>query len=109
MDGPFTPLTVPEEVEQLVAQSAQHPVIMFKHDTSCHISRAAYGEMQQITQDVAIIDVAREKDLSHDIAERVGVQHASPQVLVIRDGHAVWSASQYDITHDAVAQAVVQA
>lgn len=109
MDGPFTPVTGREAVEQLIAQSAQHPVIVFKHDTSCHISRAAYGEMQQITQDVAIIDVARETDLSHEIAERMGVKHESPQVLVIRDGHAVWSASHYDITHDAVAQAMVQA
>ncbi len=109
MDGPFTPLTRREEVEQLVAHSAQHPVIVFKHDTDCRISRAAYGEMQQITQDVAIIDVAREKELSHEIAERMRVKHESPQVLVIRDGHAVWSASHYDITHDAVAQAMVQA
>ncbi len=109
MDDPFTPVTGREAVEQLIAQSAQHPVIVFKHDTDCRISRAAYGEMQQITQDVAIIDVAREKELSHEIAERMGVQHESPQVLVIHDGHAVWSASHYDITHAAVAQALVQA
>ncbi len=109
MERPFTPVTGREAVEQLVAESAQHPVIVFKHDTSCHISRAAYGEMQQITQEVAIIDVAREKDLSLEIAERMGVKHESPQVLVIRDGHAVWSASHYDITHDAVAQALMQA
>ena len=109
MESPCTPVTGRAQVDQLVAQSAQHPVIVFKHDTSCRISRAAYGEMQQITQDVAIIDVAREKDLSHEIADRTGVKHESPQVLVIRDGHAVWSASHYDITHDAIAQAMVQA
>ena len=108
MDSPFRPVTVREEVEQLIAQSAQHPVIVFKHDTNCRISRAAYDEMQQITQEVAIIDVAREKDLSRDIAERMGVKHESPQVLVIRDGRAVWSASHYDITFDAVARAMVQ-
>ncbi len=107
MERPFTPVTGREAVEPLVAESAQYPVIVFKHDPSCPISRAVYGEMQQLRQDVALIDVAREKDLSHEIAERVGVKHASPQVLVIRDGHAVWSASHYDITHDAVAQAVV--
>jgi bacillithiol system protein YtxJ len=109
MDSPFTAVTGPEEVEQLVAHSARQPVIVFKHDTSCPISRAAYGEMQQLTQDVAIIDVAHEKDLSYEIAERMGVKHESPQVLVIHDGHAVWSASHYDITHAAVAQALVQA
>ncbi len=109
MERPFTPVTGREAVEQLVAESAQHPVIVFKHDPSCPISRAVSGEMQQLRQDVALIDVAREQNLSHALAERIGVKHASPQVLVIRDGHAVWSASQYAITHDAVAQAVVHA
>jgi bacillithiol system protein YtxJ len=109
MERPFIPMTGQAAVEQLVDQSAQHPVIVFKHDTSCPISRAAYGEMQQFTQDVALIDVAREYDLSQAIAERMGVAHASPQVLVLRDGQAAWSASHYDITHDAVTQALGQA
>ncbi len=109
MESPCTPVTGRAQVAQLVAQSAQHPVILFKHDTSCPISQAAYRELQQLTQDVALIDVAREHDLSQELAERIGVQHESPQVLVIRDGHAVWSASQYAITHDAVAQAVAHA
>ena len=109
MESPCTPVTGRAQVDQLVAQSAQHPVILFKHDTSCPISQAAYRELQQFTQDVALIDVAREHDLSQELAERIGVQHESPQVLVIRDGHAVWPASQYAITQDAVAQAVAHA
>lgn len=109
MERPFTPLTGRAEVEELITQSAQQPVIVFKHDTSCPISRAAYGELQQLTQDVAVIDVARQKDLSAEIAERMGVQHASPQVLILHNGQAVWSASLYDIKHEAVTQAMHQA
>jgi bacillithiol system protein YtxJ len=108
MESPCTPVTGRAQVAQLVAQSAQHPVIMSKHDTSCPISQAAYRELQQLIRDVAMIDVARDNDLSHELAEQVGVQHESPQVLVLRDGHAVWSASPYAITQDAVAQAVGQ-
>ncbi len=106
MDSPFTPVTSRDDVEQLFARSAERPVIVFKHDTTCPISRAAYGQMQQVAQDVAIVDV--EHDVSDEVADRTGVRHESPQVIVVRDGQAVWSASHYDITEDAVTQAVSQ-
>jgi bacillithiol system protein YtxJ len=109
MEHPFSPLTGQDELEKLIADSGQHPRIVFKHDTSCPISRAAYGQLQQITEQVAVIDVARQKDLSAEIAERTGVQHASPQVLIFHNGQAVWSASQYDITEAAVTQAMEHA
>lgn len=104
MERPFLPVTTSDAIEDLFTQSAEHPVILFKHDTSCPISRAAYREMQQATQDVAVIDVAQAKELSDDIAARTGITHESPQVIVVRDGKAVWSASHYDITYAAVAQ-----
>lgn len=108
MDHPFIAMTGRAAVEQLVAQSAQQPVIVFKHDPSCPISRAAYGEMQQLTEQVALVDVARDQELSYALADELGVKHESPQVVVIRDGQAMWSASHYDITHDAVVQALAQ-
>lgn len=108
MERPFIPVTTPEAVENLFAQSREHPVILFKHDTSCPISKAAYGELQQMTQDVAIIDVAQAQDLSDDIEARTGITHESPQVIVLRDGKAVWSASHYDITYAAVAESGLQ-
>jgi bacillithiol system protein YtxJ len=108
MERPFLPVTTPAAVEDLFVQSAEHPVILLKHDPSCPISQAAYQDMQQATQDVAIIDVARAPDLSGDIAARTGVTHESPQVIVLRDGNAIWSASHYDITYAAVAQIGLQ-
>ena len=106
MDAPFTSVTSQDDVEQLFAQSAQRPVIVFKHDTTCSISRAAYGQMQEMKEDVALVDVDHE--LSTEVAKRTGVEHESPQVIVLRDGQAVWSASHHAITHDAVMQAVSQ-
>ncbi len=104
MDRPFTPVTSRDDVEQLFDQSAERPVIVFKHDTTCPISRAAYAEMQQLAHDVALVDVDHE--VSDEVAERTGVQHESPQVIVVRDRQAIWSASHSTITHNAVMEAV---
>lgn len=109
MDRPFLPVSGPRALDELLAQSAQRPVIVFKHDRTCPISRAAHQEMAQMADDVTLIDVAREQDVSLALAEQVGVEHASPQVLILRDGQAVWSASHYDITHAAVTRAIHQA
>ncbi len=108
MDRPFVPVTTAEALESLFSQSAEHPVIVFKHDTSCPISKAAYSQLQGVTQDVAVVDVARSQALSEEIAARTGVKHESPQVLVVQDGQAVWSASHYDITEAAVTQVGLQ-
>lgn len=104
MERPFVPVTTQEALEELFSQSAEHPIIVFKHDTSCPISKAAYSHMQQMTQDVAVVDVADSAELSDEIAARTGVKHESPQVIIVRDGKAVWSASHYDITQDSVEQ-----
>ncbi len=106
MDSPFTTVTSRDDVEQLYARSAERPVIVFKHDTTCPISRAAYSEMEQVSEDVAIVDV--DHDVSDEVAQRTGVQHESPQVIVVLDGQVIWSASHHDITQDAVARAVAE-
>lgn len=105
----FTPVAAVAELEPLFAQSRDEPVILFKHDPYCPISAAAYRQMSRITGEIPLIDVARAKDVAREVAERTGVKHESPQVLVLRDGRAAWSASHYDITADAVTEAVAQA
>ena len=51
-----------------------------------------------------VLKVIEERDLSDAAAQRLGVPHASPQAIVIREGHSVWHASHYDITTNALAQ-----
>jgi bacillithiol system protein YtxJ len=40
------------------------------------------------------------RDLSNHIAEALGVRHETPQVLLIKDGEAIYHASHYDISTD---------
>jgi bacillithiol system protein YtxJ len=44
--------------------------------------------------------------LSDTVAERLGVRHESPQALLIKDGRAVWHASHWSITSEALVSAL---
>ena len=106
MDTQFTPIESLDAVDRLVEKSQQQPVVLFKHDTHCSISAAAYREMSQFEGEVALVDVGRHNDIAQEIAKRTGIKHESPQVIVFDNGKPTWSASLYDITHGALDQAL---
>jgi bacillithiol system protein YtxJ len=49
-----------------------------------------------------LVDVRAERPQSQLIAARAGVRHESPQIIILRRGSAVWSASHGDITAGAI-------
>ena len=106
MDRPFTPVPDLTALEQLFADSGAAPVVLFQHDPFCPTSARAYREMAQLRGTVHLVNVARQHDLARSIATRTGIRHESPQVLVLRGGQAVWSASHSAITADTVGAAV---
>jgi len=53
-----------------------------------------------------LVDVRAEQSLSRQIAERSGIQHESPQVIIFQRGAAIWSASHDDITASEIARHV---
>ena len=106
MGNNFIQINGTADFEQLLARSHDAPVILFKHSSTCPISSAAYQQMSRVDEDVSMVVVQRSRDVSREIAERTGIEHQSPQTIVFRNGQAVWSASHFNITADAVEQAV---
>jgi bacillithiol system protein YtxJ len=106
MEDQFTQITETDELEQLLARSHDAPVVLFKHSMTCPISSAAYKQMSRVTNEVSLVVVQRARNVSTEIAERTGIRHESPQAIVLRNGEAVWAASHFDITAQAVEQAV---
>ena len=104
MQTPFQPVDQLDALERLFDQSRERPVVIFKHDTACPISAAAHDQMTRVECDVCLVDV-EQKDLSGEVERRTGVRHESPQVIVLRDGAPVWSASHFEIKADAVNEA----
>jgi bacillithiol system protein YtxJ len=106
METQFTPINDTNSLEQVLARSHNEPVILFKHSTTCPISASAYRQMSQVEADVSLVVVQRARDVSNEIEARTGIRHESPQAIVLRNGEAVWTASHFDITSDAVEKAV---
>ena len=109
MENHFVKVTDPKSLERLANRSKELPVVIFKHSLTCSISAAAYEQMAEFESEVTLVEVQRARALSEEIEQRLGVPHESPQVIVLRDGEAVWNASHFRITADAVAEAVRRA
>ena len=105
MANNFLKLADKDALSKLLMDSNLHPVIVFKHSNSCGISARAYREMEQL-DGVNILDVQQSRELSRELATITGVEHESPQVIVLKDGKAVWNASHYDVKAGAVAAAL---
>jgi bacillithiol system protein YtxJ len=102
MDERFTPVTSRVELEALFERSRTEPVTVFKHDPYCSISSFAYGELLKVDGEIPWIDVANDQPLSFLFAERTGVKHESPQVVILRDTRPVWAGSHWSIRADAI-------
>lgn len=100
----WTDLTEASQLNELLLNSAQKPALIFKHSTRCSISQMALDRLsrQWKREDAEkvepfYLDLLRHRDISNLIAERFGVVHESPQVLVIQNGECVYHASHQDI------------
>lgn len=93
-------------LENLLTDSRQKPVIVFKHSNACSISSRAYREMEKVEDQVNILEVQSAREISRELAHITGVRHETPQVIVLRNGKAVWDASHFDVTASDVAKAI---
>lgn len=101
----FVPVADKNELRELLTRSESEPVILFKHSLTCPISARAYRQMSELDTPVALVVVQEARAVSREVEQLTGVQHESPQVIILRRGQPVWHASHFDITADTVAQA----
>ncbi|MEK8181122.1 bacillithiol system redox-active protein YtxJ [Flavobacterium buctense] len=91
------------QLNEIVNESTEKPVAIFKHSTRCSISRMALRQFEQefdLEEKVIpyYLDLLEHRDISNEIANRFGVYHQSPQLIVIKDGKAVYDRSHESIT-----------
>jgi bacillithiol system protein YtxJ len=108
-------LTKIEELEDLLVQSKDHPVLIFKHSLTCPISSDAFEEFQRYLCNPAagisysVITVQNSRDVSDEAARKLGIEHESPQAILVVNGSGIWSASHFRITSEAIHAAISQA
>ncbi len=98
------------QLEAIKQESAQHPVVIFKHSTRCSISSMAKNRLDKSAQPDGIkfyyLDLIKHRNISNKIAEDFHVYHESPQVLLIKNGECIYDESHNGIfLDDIVAQA----
>ncbi len=108
----YTEIDSPEELERVLQESQDHPVLIFKHSTRCPISARAFtaycdfaGKDDPQPVSCYVLKVIEERALSNRIAEELGVEHHSPQAILVHNRKPVWVATHWDITVDALSKA----
>jgi bacillithiol system protein YtxJ len=98
------PLADTDALEAAIAESRERPVVIFKHSRTCGISCEAYDELHAhlaeapVEASYNLITVQSHRRVSDEAAQRFGVRHETPQVILLRDGVPVWNASHFRIT-----------
>ncbi len=101
---PWIPLVSLDQLEDIIAASNQKTQVIFKHSTSCGISRMVMNmfgsshDFEATKIDLHYLDLHAYRAVSNEVAHRFGVMHQSPQLLVIRNGVVVGHASHGAIT-----------
>jgi bacillithiol system protein YtxJ len=85
-------------------------VLVYKHSARCGLSWFARRVVRAFATYhpdllVAEVDVLEECELSATIAAQLAIPHASPQVILLRSGRPVWTASHTRIELDAMERA----
>lgn len=96
-----------QECDTLLANGR---AILFKHSPTCAVSWAAHRQVlrfQTAHPDalVYLVSVRRQRELSWHIAAQTGIEHQSPQIIVVSGGKIVVTASHAAITADLLASA----
>lgn len=93
-------ITTPEEADMFIESRAVTAV--FKAGT-CHKTMQGWGNVEKMLRErpeipVGIIKVVEHRPASNRVAERTGIIHHSPQVILFRNGQPLFELNNWDIT-----------
>lgn len=94
-----------EDLEKAIKESYENKVAIFKHSTSCFISKTVLKNFEKEIensedQNVSFyfLDLLALRPISNKIAADFDIRHESPQLIVIEKGKAINNASHQDIS-----------
>jgi bacillithiol system protein YtxJ len=94
-----------EDLEKAIKESYDNRVAVFKHSTSCFISKTVLKNFEKEIeisdeQNVSFyfLDLLAFRPISNKIAEDFGIRHESPQLIVFENGEPINNASHQDIS-----------
>ncbi len=104
VEVPWHALTESSQLEELEKESEDKLVVIFKHSTRCGISRMVLSTFEKeydLEKDKEVklyfLDLIANRNISNEVADRFGVRHESPQLILLRNGKVVHQASHHSI------------
>ncbi len=101
---PWISLTSLEQLETIEKKSLSKTQVIFKHSTTCGISRMVMNmfkgnyDFSEAQLDLYYLDLHAYREVSNEAGYRFQVMHQSPQLLVIKNGTTIAHASHGGIT-----------
>lgn len=90
-----------ESLQTIIANSEVKPQLLFKHSSRCFISTIVRSKFDDANDpeliDYLHIDVLSSRSLSSLIAKHFGIQHESPQAILVFKGDCVLDESHQSI------------
>ncbi|MDQ8750321.1 general stress protein [Elizabethkingia miricola] len=103
-NSPWLTIESMEDLNKAVEESKHTKVAIFKHSTSCFISKMVLknfeADLNKHTPDgykFYYLDLLRFRPISNQITEQFLVRHESPQIIVLENGVATYKASHENI------------
>lgn len=101
-------LTTPEEVDDFLGRHKDAAI--FKAGM-CHKTEEGFAHVQKHLEGLpdlplGVIRVVEARGASNRVAEVTGVRHESPQIFFFRNGKAAFDRDNWDITDEAMGEAV---
>ncbi|PTT41236.1 bacillithiol system redox-active protein YtxJ [Chryseobacterium sp. HMWF028] len=93
-----------EDLAKAIEDSFQNKIAIFKHSTSCFISRTVLKNFEKEVENsdqpvnVYYLDLLAHRTVSNKIAADFEIRHESPQLIVIENGRPVNNASHQNIS-----------
>lgn len=105
---PWIELTSSEQLKQAIESSVENAVILFKHSTRCSISSMVKSrfesnwntELSKVS--IYYLDLIAHRNISNEIAELTGIEHQSPQAIVLKNKEVIYDASHSEISAKAI-------
>jgi len=91
-----------ETLNEINELSLTKKVLIFKHSTRCGISRMVLKQFEsefdlEENYECYLLDLLNFRTISNEIESIYGITHQSPQLLIIKDKIAIFSATHNEI------------
>lgn len=101
MDNQWVDFNNWKQIDEILANSDEQLVGIFKHSTRCSISTIVFkrfkGSIAQKRIKMYYLDLLNYRDISNQIATHFTIEHESPQLILLKDNEVVANASHYHI------------